>query len=100
MVDGHNGDTYHISTESVISIRDLVETLCQRLDRPFEEHVEIVGERLGKDAAYHLESSKIRRELGWADKISLDVGLDECIAWVKQYFDVLKDQPHNYTHKA
>jgi len=99
MLDGKNGDSYHISTNEVISIRDLVQKICQRLNRPFEEHVEVVGERLGKDAAYHLDSSKIRRELNWKDSITLDQGLEECIIWVQKYFDVLKDQTHNYIHK-
>ena len=100
MLNGQNGDTYHISTDSVISIRDLVQKICLRLKRPFDEHVEVVGERLGKDAAYHLDSSKIRREQNWQDAITLDAGLDECIEWVKKHFDVLKNQPHQYIHKA
>jgi dTDP-glucose 4,6-dehydratase len=99
MLDGKNGDSYHISTNEVISIRDLVQKICQRLNRPFEEHLEMVGERLGKDAAYHLDSSKIRRELNWKDSITLDQGLEDCITWVQKYFDVLKDQTHNYIHK-
>ena len=99
MLGGHNGDTYHISTSEVISIRDLVEKICQKLGRSFEDHVEVVGERLGKDSAYHLDSSKIRQELKWQDTINLDQGLDECIAWVKKYFDVLSTQEHNYIHK-
>ena len=99
MLSGNNGDTYHISTSEVISIRDLVEKICQKLDRNFEDHVEVVGERLGKDSAYHLDSSKVRQELNWHDTINLDQGLDECIAWVKKYFDVLSAQEHNYIHK-
>ena len=100
MLDGQNGDSYHISTDSVISIRDLVEQICNRLNCPFEEHVEIVGERLGKDAAYHLDSTKVRSQLSWKDKISLNDGLEECIDWVNKYFDILKIQPLNYIHKA
>ena len=99
MLGGHNGDTYHISTSEVISIRDLVEKICQKLGRSFEDHVEVVGERLGKDSAYHLDSSKIRQELKWQDTINLDQGIDESISWVKEYFGVLKNQPHEYKHK-
>jgi len=99
MLSGNNGDSYHISTSEVISIRDLVEKICQKLDRNFEDHVEVVGERLGKDSAYHLDNSKVRQELNWHDTINLDQGLDECIAWVKKYFDVLSAQEHNYIHK-
>lgn len=100
MLNGSNGGTYHISTDNVISIHDLVWRICEKLGAPFEEHVEVVGERLGKDAAYHLDSTKLRAELGWQDKISLEEGLDECIAWVRENFEVLKNQPYDYIHKA
>jgi dTDP-glucose 4,6-dehydratase len=65
----------------------------------FEDHVEVVGERLGKDSAYHLESSKVRVELGWQNQISFDQGLDECIAWVRDNFDALKSEPFDYVHR-
>ena len=100
MQNGQNGDTYHISTSDVVSIRSLVERICSKLGVKFEDHVELVGERLGKDSAYHLDSTKLRTELGWQDHISLEQGLDECIAWVKNNFDVLKAQPFDYQHKA
>ena len=99
MLNGKNGETYHISTPEVVSIRELVERICKKLSVSFEDHVEIVGERLGKDAAYHLRSEKIRNALGWEDKISLDQGLDDCIHWVTTHFDALKNQPFNYIHK-
>jgi dTDP-glucose 4,6-dehydratase len=99
MEGGKNGDTYHISTNDVISIRDLVEQICTRLNVRFEDHVEIVGERLGKDSSYHLESSKVRAELNWQNRISFDQGLDECIAWVRDNFEALKSSPYDYVHK-
>jgi len=97
---GVNGDTYHISTDEVISIRDLVAKICTKLGAKFEDHVEIVGERLGKDSAYHLDSTKVRTELGWADQIKLDAGIDECISWVKGNLETLRNEPMNYIHKA
>lgn len=100
MQNGQDGDTYHISTNEVISIKALVERICTKLGVNFEEHVEVVGERVGKDAAYHLDSTKVRAQLGWQDHISLDQGLDECIAWVKSNFDVLKTESYDYQHKA
>jgi dTDP-glucose 4,6-dehydratase len=65
----------------------------------FDDHVEVVGERLGKDSAYHLDSTKLRSQLGWKDHISLDQGLDECISWVKNNFEALKDSNYDYSHK-
>ena len=100
MQNGQNGDTYHISTSAVVSIRALVERICRKLEVKFEDHVELVGERMGKDSAYHLDSTKLRTELSWQDYMSLEQGLDECIAWVKSNFDVLKAQPYDYQHKA
>ena len=100
MQNGHNGETYHISTNEVISVKALVDRIFTKLDVNFEDHVEMVVERVGKDAAYHLASTKIRTQLGWQDHVSLDEGLDECIAWVKSNFDVLKTEPYAYQHKA
>lgn len=100
MVNGRDGDTYHISTNEVVSIRELVERICIKLNVRFEDHVEVVGERMGKDSAYHLDSTKLRTELGWEDHFNLDQGLDESIAWVRTNFEALKAQPYDYIHKA
>jgi dTDP-glucose 4,6-dehydratase len=101
MTNGRDGDTYHISTSQVMSIRELVERICGKLGVRFGDHVEMVGERLGKDSAYHLDSTKLRTELGWQDRIGLDQGLDECIAWVRKHFEALRAQPsYDYMHKA
>jgi dTDP-glucose 4,6-dehydratase len=100
MKNGQDGQTYHISTNEVISIRNLVEKICEKLNVSFEDHVEFVGDRVGKDSAYHLDSKKIRSELGWQDKITLDQGLDDCISWVKSNLEVLKQQPFDYQHKS
>lgn len=99
MKHGRDGDTYHISTSTAISIRELVERICAKLGVPFADYVEVVGERMGKDSAYHLDSTKLRTELGWQDTIGLEQGLDECIAWVKANFEVLKTQTFDYEHK-
>lgn len=99
MKNGKNGDTYHISTSDVISIRDLVERICKKLGADFNSSVEVVGDRLGKDSAYHLDSAKLRKELSWQDNISLDQGLDQCVDWVKKNLADLKQQPFDYIHK-
>ena len=97
---GRNGEIYHISTERMITIRAIVEMLCKMLNVPFEQTCEITGDRLGKDAAYLLDTQKIRSELQWQDSISLEDGLAKTIDWVKSNLDTLKTQPHNYIHKA
>ncbi len=96
---GALGHTYHISTDEVIAIRALVERIYQRMGIAFADACEIVGERLGKDAAYMLDSSKLKDELGWKAEISLDAGLDQVIAWVKANLAQLRQQPYDYQHK-
>lgn len=98
-VDGRPGETYHISTERQISIRKLVEMMCDRLGQSFEDSVEVVGERLGKDAAYWLDSGRIRGELGWQDETTLEAGIEETIGWVDRFLTDLERLPTDYQHK-
>ncbi len=100
MEDGVAGETYHISTNEILPVRGLVEQICAKLGADFSKNVEIVGERLGKDAAYMLDSSKIRQQLGWSDRISLSNGLDECITWIDRFLPELRQQSLDYVHKA
>ncbi len=97
--DGIPGEAYHISTDRIISVRNLVRMICERMKARFDDCVEIVGERLGKDAAYRLDSSKLRDRLGWRDQISLERGIDEAIAWVERWLGDLKKQQFDYVHK-
>ncbi len=93
------GEIYHFSTSRNISIRALVEMIARQLEVSFSDHVEVVGDRLGKDAAYLLDSTKAREKLGWQDRISLEQGVEETIAWVKDNLDEIRKQPFNYIHK-
>ncbi|MBQ6599420.1 MAG: GDP-mannose 4,6-dehydratase [Lentisphaeria bacterium] len=99
MTEGKPGEVYHLSTSRLISIRDLVELILNRLDARFEECVEIVPDRLGKDTIYHLSSEKARRELGWKDTVTLEQGIDETIDWIKANFQKFRNDPCKYIHK-
>jgi dTDP-glucose 4,6-dehydratase len=96
---GTPGETYHLSTSLHLSIRSVVEKICTRMGANFEDAVEIVGDRPGKDAAYLLDSSKARAELGWTDEVSLEEGIDECIEWINRDFEEIVRQPRDYVHK-
>ncbi len=93
------GEVYHFSTSVYVSVREVVEMICGKLGAEFDEVVEVVGDRPGKDAAYLLDSSKARQTLGWADSIDLDKGIDETIAWAADNLEELKKQPQDYIHK-
>lgn len=93
------GEIYHLSTPRMITIRALVEMIAARLGVPFDSVVEVVGDRLGKDAAYTLDSTKARTELGWQDAMSLEQGIDSTIQWAREHLDTLRHQPWDYIHK-
>lgn len=93
------GEIYHLSTTRNISIRNLVEMVAAQLGTSFDKNVEIVGERLGKDAAYLLDSSSAREKLQWRDKINLEQGIEETIAWVRDNLEEIQKQPFDYIHK-
>ena len=93
------GTCWHISSKEAISIRSLVQKICDITNFPFKNIVKEVGERLGKDQNYLLDSNNIRREHNWTDTINLDEGIKETIDWVDKNFDELKNIPWEYIHK-
>ena len=98
-ISGQIGATYHISTKGFLSIRALVEKIATLTDVKFEDLAQVSEDRLGKDQAYLLESSKLRNELSWADQISLDDGLTDTLNWIDSNLEILKQQNPNYVHK-
>lgn len=99
MSDGRIGHSYHISTNEIISIFDLVKKVALLLAIDFEELVEHAPERLGKDFAYQLSSEKLRIELGWSDKTPLQEGLANTLTWIESNLDTLRVLPTTYSHK-
>ena len=56
---------------------------------------EVVPDRPGHDRRYLLDSSKLRRELGWAPEISWEDGLRETVEWYaakRDWWEPLKDR--------
>ena len=70
---GMVGETYHIAPRGVVSIDALARLIQARVG---SGTIASRRERLGKDLAYILDSTKIR-SLGWEDRITLSQGLDE-----------------------
>ncbi len=93
------GEIYHISTERNLSIRELVELICRLTGVPFADLVELADDRPGKDAAYLLDSGALKKNLGWSDRISLEEGLKDTIAWIDENLETIRNQPFDYVHK-
>jgi dTDP-glucose 4,6-dehydratase len=99
-IEAEPGSTWHLSTREAISIRTLVDSICERCGIPFASVVEESGDRLGKDQSYLLDSSAMRERFGWSDQVSLSDGLRDTLAWVDANLDRLKTLPWTYQHKA
>lgn len=99
-LEGDIGSTYHISTRETVSIRQLVEQTCKLTNIPFEQLVDVTEDRLGKDQAYLLDSSRLRDQLDWTDQINLNDGMNETLEWIDRNLSELKTLPQNYQHKA
>lgn len=97
---GRNGEIYHLSPDAGVSVRQVVEMVAKRLGVDFAQAVEIVDERPGQDAAYVIDSWKARSELGWSPRIDFASGIDEVVGWIEENWDVLRNEPWEYRHKA
>jgi dTDP-glucose 4,6-dehydratase len=98
---GENGEIYHISPDNeTISIRDLASKICEVTNTNFEDYVIMGEENFGQDSLYSLDSKKIRDELKWESKTSLDEGIRQVRRWIDDNWDVIKDLPVEYVHKV
>ena len=95
---GRPGSVYHIATTSTLSIRSLVDKICEMMGIPFESLAEVVGDRLGKDEAYLLDTTRLREDLGWSDTVDLDSGLLETLGWIEENLSLLERLPNEYRH--
>ena len=98
--EGEPGSTWHLSSLTSCSIRDLVEEVFTLTGADFNALVQTSEDRLGKDQSYLLDSACIRQMHGWTDQISLEQGLQETLSWVDANLDILKTLPWSYQHKT
>ena len=99
MAAGEIGKTYHISSRRKISIKDIVLKVFSIMGKDFDKLVNVSEERLGKDQAYLLNSTKIRKELSWKEQFKLDQTIIDTITWAEENIKTLKKLPHVYIHK-
>lgn len=99
MTKGESGSKYHFTNYDYVSIRGLVEVICNKLGVDFAKSVTIVGDRLGKDRDYKMNDDWTSSSLGWSPCVSLDTGLDECITKIRKNLQELSNLPLEYIHK-
>lgn len=96
---GIPGSAYHVATTSALSIRQLVDQICQIIGIPVEALVEVVEDRMGKDEAYLLDTTQLRAVTGWSDCVGLQQGLTETLEWIEDNLSTLERLPLEYQHR-
>ena len=96
---GTAGETYHLSTDRFIPIRDLVAMVAGKTGTPFDRLAEVTEDRPGKDAAYLLDSTKAKKQFAWTPRIGLEEGVDSVIRWIDENLAFLRGFPDHYIHK-
>lgn len=94
------GRVYNAGPKESVAIRTLVEMVCKKVGVPFDEVVDLAPDRLGQDAQYLLDSSRIAADVGWKPEVDLEKGLDDTVAWMKDHVDFLKTQPTDFLFRA
>lgn len=96
---GKNGEIYHLSAYEEIAIRDLVQTICEKMGFDFSKATETVAERPGQDARYFIDSTKARSDLQWKPSIKMEEGIPEMIGWIEKNWGAIQKEPLEYIHQ-
>jgi dTDP-glucose 4,6-dehydratase len=84
---GSVGETYNIGSRAVRPNIEVVQSLCDVLDRlrpagaPRRRLITSVPDRPGHDRRYAIDPQKIERELGWRAAETFESGLEKTVAW-------------------
>jgi len=77
---GKIGDIYNISSGIFRENLEVTRMLVNMMGKG-PELISFVEDRKGHDFRYAIDSSKIRKELGWEPKVQLEEGLKETVRW-------------------
>ena len=102
--EGKIGETYNVGGGNQPTNLDLVNRICSILDSlhpAFESYstlISYVRDRLGHDRRYAVDSSKIKKELGWKPRHLLEEGLENTVKWYLENMDwvekILKEKDY------
>ncbi|HPW61510.1 MAG TPA: dTDP-glucose 4,6-dehydratase [Cyclobacteriaceae bacterium] len=86
---GTGGDTYNIGGRNERTNNQIVNTICEILDRrkplsggkSYKEQITYVKDRAGHDMRYAIDASKIETELRWKAEENFESGILKTIDW-------------------
>jgi len=94
--EGRLGETYNVGGLAGWANLDVARLILALLDKP-ESLITFVADRPGHDFWYAIDTGKIKHELGWEPKISLEEGLKQVITWYRDHrvwWERIKEQLH------
>jgi dTDP-glucose 4,6-dehydratase len=85
---GKLGETYNIGGNNEWTNIDLIHLLCKIMDEKLGREagtsaklITYVKDRAGHDLRYAIDSSKLKRELGWEPSLTFEEGLPKTVDW-------------------
>ncbi|MCK9351680.1 MAG: dTDP-glucose 4,6-dehydratase [Candidatus Paceibacterota bacterium] len=80
LIRGIPGETYGIGADTELDNLTIARMILSYFKRN-DSHLEFVADRPGHDRRYAIDSSKIRRELGWVPEYDFEKAFRETIGW-------------------
>lgn len=99
MLGGGDGEAYNLSPDDSLTIRALVEAICDRMGVDPTQQTRVTAARPGNDARYTIDSGKARRAFGWKPVVQLEVGIAGVIDWVDTNLERILREPLEYVHQ-
>lgn len=91
-VSNVEGQVLNLGTGREITIRELVQKIVDKIGRPVKIELDSRRLRPDKSEVRRLISDNLlaRQALGWTPEVSLDEGLDQTIAWIKEHLNLYR----------
>jgi dTDP-glucose 4,6-dehydratase len=99
LLKGEKGNSYNISANNEIDNLTIIRKILLIMDKS-PDLIDFVEDRPGHDFRYSLDSSKIRNELGWKEKISFEDGITNTINWYLENEDWRNSIPQHILDDA
>lgn len=80
LLKGESGEVYNIGTEEEKSNLEIARLILRHFERD-DSWLEFVPDRPGHDRRYAIDSTKIRRELGWRPQYHFDESFHGTVKW-------------------
>ena len=81
---GKAGEVYNLGGESERNNLEMMEAILNLLGKPLSL-IRRVPDRPGHDRRYAVDFTKVKRELGWAPRYGLLVGLEQTVRWYVEH---------------